>query len=143
MSKGVLSIVFSFSILLLFILMAIEAHGFQKLARYFPFYISLCGVVLASVLVFIDLTKLRKTKERIINFIAIKYIVYIVAYFAAIMIVGFMAATVLFLLVFLLVESKFKIWSAVLSVAITLGFLNLFGYYLNLEWYSGILFAVL
>jgi hypothetical protein len=145
MNKERYSLIFSIAVFLLFCLMAWEARGFAELARFFPLYISIGGAVLALadiVFKIIKLTSNKNQKSEIVHdkpLSVIKYIIWIIGYLVLISLVGFIAATAIFLFAFLLIEAGFKLIKAFISVAVAIVGIISFGNYMTLFWPKGLL----
>ncbi|WP_010531848.1 tripartite tricarboxylate transporter TctB family protein [Lentibacillus jeotgali] len=146
MSKEVKSILFTFFLFIIFCYMGWEANSFSDKAKFFPFFVAIGAAVLSFVslvLQSIDLF-LRKQKNEHTEDIGeikrvLQYVLWVVGYIALIYVVGLILATILFLLVFLLVESKFRFVTTVFSTVLVIGGLFLISNILNLYWPSGLL----
>ena len=146
MTKPKLSIAFSTAILLVLIWMAWEAANFQELASYFPLYISLFAIVLVSIdlikqirnLVVSDSDGENSEINRKEALAVVKYILWFFGYFILIITIGFLVGTTVFLLLFLILETKFKIVKAVITTAITLAVILALGEIMGLRWIVGI-----
>lgn len=140
-----ISLVFSILLLFIFCWTAYEALQFAELARYFPLYVSVLGITLVVIELISSIVKNIKNPGNKTEFHpqlkeAFKYILWIVSFLLLIYIVGFKIATAIFLLSFLILESKFKLVKALLSVAAVIFFLIIFGdYYMNLNWPDNLL----
>jgi small-conductance mechanosensitive channel len=148
MSKEMKSILFTSFLFVIFCLMAFEAHTFADKAKFFPFFVAIGAAFIALVSILlqsVELVKNKKRKEEVDEEETaevkklIKYILWVVGFVALIYVIGFMLATILFLVVFLLVESKFRIHTTLISTALVIGVLVLFGNVMNLYWPTGLL----
>lgn len=148
MSKEMKSILFTGSLFIMFCIMALEANTFADKAKFFPLFVALGAVFIALVsitLQTIQLIKSRKSNENKDEEEAgetgemIKYVLWIIGYVALIYIIGFMPATILFLLAFLLVESKFRIITTIPLIVLVVGVLVVFSNIMNLYWPTGLL----
>ncbi|SFB01449.1 Tripartite tricarboxylate transporter TctB family protein [Lentibacillus halodurans] len=146
MTKSALSIAFSAGLFLVLIWMAWEAANFQELASYFPFYISLIAIVLIVVDLITQLRKVRKKEVDDKDEISkketgavIKYILWFVGYLLMMLLIGFLIGTSVFLLLFLLLETKLKLIKAVPITALTIAVILLLGRIMSLEWPSGMI----
>ncbi|SFB10295.1 Tripartite tricarboxylate transporter TctB family protein [Lentibacillus halodurans] len=144
MSKEVKSILFTAFLFILFCLMALEANTFTDKAKFFPFFVAIGAAFIAFVSVILQTFEhVKKTKEEEEEAVEmkkmLKYIFWFVGYGVLIYVLGFMPATILFLLVFLLVESKFRVMTTILSTALVVGVLILFANVMNLYWPAGVL----
>lgn len=145
MNKQLGSIIFSFVLLIVFILMAIEATSFAKLAKFFPLYIAIGAIVITSISILLQLKGYRKdrvqeeraSKEE--NLATFKYILWILGFVVAIYVLGFVIATVIFLIAFQLLESKHKVLPTLGSTAVVIGLLYGFTSLMNLYWPKGLL----
>ncbi|WP_176555724.1 tripartite tricarboxylate transporter TctB family protein [Virgibacillus ndiopensis] len=145
MSKEIKSILFTTFLFIVFCLMAFEANTFADKAKFFPFFVAIGAAFLAFVSIVLQTIEIvRSNKENSIDDVGeikkvLKYVLWAVGYIALIYFIGFMLATIVFLLVFLLIESKFRIITTVLSTALVVVGLMLFGNVLNLYWPTGLL----
>lgn len=152
MAKPFLSLVFSVVLFLLFCWSAWKAAGFSELAKFFPYYISIAAAILAFIHVLIGLKTYLVNKQRGHIPEAVgdgdpeentapvwRYMVWIIGYIVFIYLIGFLSATVLFLIVFLYFETKFSMIKTAISVVITLSLILIFSKYMTLYWPKGIL----
>ncbi|TCT21709.1 tripartite tricarboxylate transporter TctB family protein [Melghiribacillus thermohalophilus] len=150
MAKAKYSIYFSIFLLVIFTYAVIDALTFAKLARFFPLYIAAIAVFFALMDLILNIyryLKLRKSEQReqedqedTEEFTGtVRYMIWIIGYVTGIYILGFMITTTLFLVLFLLFETKFGIIKTSVSTAITIGIILLFGNMMNLYWPKGLL----
>ncbi|MET3699861.1 tripartite tricarboxylate transporter TctB family protein [Bacillus oleivorans] len=142
------SLIFSVFLFLLFSYGALESSSFSKLAKFFPLYIAIAGVVLTLILVIVNIVKVVKEKEKKADQSGdqtgekegsnLKYMLWIIGYVFLIWLIGFLAATTLFLILFLHIESKFKTLYIALSLVLTHGVIFVFSNAINLYWPAGI-----
>lgn len=159
MRKSHYSLLFSFFLFLVFVYAAWEAYSFNELAKFFPFYIAILGVVLTaihviiSIIAFIRENKVFQTEQKSEQKPAqksekksdeeeegsvLKYMLWIIGYIGFIYLIGFLSATTLFLLAFLYVESKFSILKTIIAIIITQIVIHVFASSINLYWPEGI-----
>ncbi len=123
-----------------------EAMGFSQLARFFPLYVSIAAIILSVIQLIIEVrlgiikqssdaeidgreaTLVKRLPE------TIKYLGWFFGYFVLIYLIGIMAATVVFLFSFLLLEAKMRWFHIVIGVMSTVFIINLFGSTMNLHW---------
>jgi hypothetical protein len=144
MSKEKLSIIFSILVFAIFGLAALEAQNFRELARFFPFYIAIMGaiVVLADLIVQLRRRSKSKKPEKALHEnlpAALKYLLIIIGYLVLIYIFGIFIGTAIYLFCFLYFETKFGLIKSIISVAIVIGFIMLFGDVMNLYWPKNLL----
>lgn len=147
MTKEMKSILFTSFLFILFCLMALEANTFVDKAKFFPFFVAIGAAFLSFVSIILQTIDFRKgskdkqsdeeesgeLKE------VLRYVFWIVGFIALIYIIGLMLATIIFLLVFLLIESKFRVVTTIFSTALVIGGLLLISNILNLYWPTGLL----
>ncbi|WP_194165518.1 tripartite tricarboxylate transporter TctB family protein [Oceanobacillus sp. CFH 90083] len=145
MNKDYLNLIFSGFLFILFTLAWIEALTFSKLGQFFPLYISIAGSILTFIYLLNQLLIIYKQKKREGNEIKIplwqplKYIGWILGYLLLIYIGGLMAATAIFLILFLIFESKMKFVSAGISVICVLIAVSLLSSALDIYWPTNLL----
>lgn len=144
-NQAKISLIFSFLLLMIFCWTTYEALQFAELARYFPLYVSVVGIILVLIELISSILKNKKLQNDKTEFHpqlqrAFKYILWIVSFLLVIFIAGFKIATVIFLLTFLTLESGFKLTKAVIAVVAVMFFLIVFGdYYMSLNWPKNLL----
>lgn len=142
-------LLFSIGLFLFFGWMAWEAASFTEKARYFPYYISITATVLTFFNVLINIRVLLKQKAQAAEVIreqedeeisepVLRYILWVVGFIVVIILIGFLPATVLFLLTFLYIETGYGILKAFVGTAAALTFILLFSSYMTIYWPSGI-----
>lgn len=158
MTKSKLSILFSFFFLIIFVYMAWASTGYNPLAKYFPLFLSILGAVLAFVSVVKDFKEAKvmntnieekqdnKSQEQAWDIpithdfkVAAKNFLWVLFYFVLIMIIGFILATIIFLVAFLKIRTDFNWIKIILSIGITIGLLFLLAEIMYLKWPSGML----
>jgi magnesium-transporting ATPase (P-type) len=140
------SLLFSACLFLVFVWAAWQAYSFNELAKFFPFYIAIAGVVMTAI--YVILSTVAMVKERKKDQPAqeadenegsvLKYMIWIIGYIGFIYLIGFLSATTLFLLAFLYFESKFSILKTLIAVVITQVVIHIFAASINLYWPTGI-----
>lgn len=129
-------IAFDSAIVLFFIWLVVEAAEFRSLAGYFPLTVGWLGVILGIANLGIDIRRVRRTahghgghdesiqrqeadeQEEPYNLpIALRYIGWVIGYIAAIWALGMVAASALFLVTFLLIESRVRWGFSILGSA--------------------------
>lgn len=145
MAKAKYSIYFSLFLTVIFTLAVIDAMTFAKLARFFPLYIAIIAVffslldLIFNIRNYINLKKVKqKEDEEEVDGVG-KYILWIVGYIVGIYLLGFIIATLIFLIIFLFFETKFGVIKTALGVGITLAIILSFGNIMNLYWPKGLL----
>ncbi|ARK29763.1 tripartite tricarboxylate transporter TctB family protein [Halalkalibacter krulwichiae] len=146
LTRSKINVIFLGFMLVVFIWAFIEARQFAEAARFFPLYISAVGIILLSLELAITFIRLKKqaTPDGTLFHpnlkLALKYMGWVGAFLLCIYIIGFKVASALFLLTFLKIESNFTWFRTVLSVALVVLFLIVFGdWYLNLNWPKNLL----
>ncbi len=145
-------------IFVLFGLAAYTSFGFHRLAMYFPFAVSVIGLILSGVYVL----KLVVTRRRVdaessssesgagpvgpestaefsgdaVSEIrkALPYLAWFIGYILLISLVGVVVASALFLAAFLLREARMRWWGVLISVVSTLVILFAFSSVMRLYW---------
>lgn len=121
-----------------------EAYNFAELASFFPFYVSLFGLLIGVIQLIISVVKLgRKTSsdqtEEDVNILgSLKYMGWVIGYIVLIIVIGFLPATVVFLAAFLFIVSKMKWYKIILSIVLTLTVIALISNMLTIYWPTGI-----
>ncbi|MDV2886592.1 tripartite tricarboxylate transporter TctB family protein [Alkalihalophilus pseudofirmus] len=145
MSRLLASTLFSFFLFVFFVLFALEAATFSRLAQFFPYYISITGAVLSFIYTTIqmrELIKQRESKEELMTLKIkrpLKYLVWLIGYVVLVYIAGIIVASVLFLAAFLYVESRFSVIKTVMSISVVVTGLMLFSNFMNLYWPNNLL----
>lgn len=141
----------------MFTLAAIEANNFSDLASFFPLFTAIIAANLAlisSLIQGLNIYKLKKgtisesdDKDNAIELesedaslgLIFYYCGWVAGYVLIIYLLGLLIATVIFLVLFFIIESKFKIWKTFLFTAIVITIIIAFGNLLNLYWPTGLL----
>jgi len=140
------SVIFAALLISLFIWAAVEAASFQRLASYFPLYISIFGAILNTYILILELKARSNSKE--LNETSggpkeyILYMSWFTGYFVAIYLVGMVAASMLFLFFFLRYESKQSLLFTIISMTLVALLLIGFSHMMNLN-YPKSLFPIL
>lgn len=145
MDRKLGSILFTICLMLVFSYTAWEASSFNRLAQFFPYYLSIIAAFccfisgLTQIIVLIKERKKGQSKD-ILQFLApLRYIGWIFGYVLLIYLVGLMVATGIYLMLFLIIESKIKVWKSLATTVFVLIALSVFSGYLNLYWPSNIM----
>ncbi|MBU8596124.1 hypothetical protein CHH78_06370 [Shouchella clausii] len=125
MTKDLLNIGFTSFLMLVFGFAVFGALQFSRLAQFFPLYVSVAGTVCTAIYLVVLIIRYRKENapsSRVAVSIVrpLRYIAWLLGYIAFIYLVGMLIATSLFLVAFLMVESKMPFIKTALSVAIVL-----------------------
>ncbi|MFB5662272.1 tripartite tricarboxylate transporter TctB family protein [Alteribacillus sp. HJP-4] len=145
MDKKFASILFSAFLMIVFIYTAWTANEFTRLAKYFPFYISIIGALFCFLYTLIQIKNWRKAKKQEGDREVLRwrrpliYTCWLLGYVLLIYIAGLMAATAVFLGAFLYYESKIKLWKTAATTAFVLVAVNVFSMYMNLYWPDNLL----
>lgn len=145
MNKNIANIFFTAFIFALFALAALEALTFSRLAQFFPLYISGAGAILSLIyLIKIIIEHIKGTSpedrhEQLEILKPLRYIAWIIGYLLMIYVFGMLIATAVFLFIFLIAESKMKVLSSVLSVAVMLVLITYLSAAINIAWPSSLL----
>ena len=145
MTKSKYSLLFSISVFLVLIWMAWEATRFQKIASYFPLYIALFAIVLIVINLIMqikDMIKNTDDEEKLtmqMTIPVIKYILWFVGYLVLMLFVGFLIGTVIFLFLFLVIESRIKLFTSIFIVAVTIAAVIHLGRVMDLKWPTGMI----
>lgn len=155
MTKPKLSFIFSTVLFILFSLMAWRALDYPDLARYFPLFLSMIGMLATLINIFIEYRNFRihqtkaveeegeeddigwdapvthSFKAASLNFL------WFLLYFILIFVFGFMVATVIFLILFLKRKTDFNWIKITCSLIITTGFLFILGNAMDLKFPPG------
>ena len=145
MNKAVMQLIFTSLVFIVLIFAAIEARTFKETAMYFPFYISLLGIILF----FIEIIRqVRKLKEEMAKGEllhpnikrALKFTGILTIFFVLVYLIGLIPATAIYVFAFLYFIAKMKIWQSLLTCAILVTFLTIFGKAMNLYWPKSLFF---
>lgn len=136
--------------ILLFVLFSGAAYtsiGFHRLAMYFPFAVSVIGVILSGVYVGKLIFTRRQgqagpSSETAVDSIdavtevrkALPYLAWFLGYILLISLAGIVAASVVFLAAFLYREARMRWWGVVVSITSTLVLLLAFSRIMRLYW---------
>lgn len=129
--------------------MAFNANDFADLAKFFPLAVAIISAniaLLSMILQGVGIYKARKEigedevdiEEEAPILRLLRYITWTFGYVILIYFIGFIASTIIFLLGFFIIESKFKYWVSILNTAIVIGVLLLFSEIMNLQWPNGL-----
>lgn len=145
MNKALANILFTGFIFLLFTFAWVEAMTFSRLAQFFPLYISIAGSILSLVYLIKTIIDYRKEtsseerKEHVLILMPFRYIGWVIGYLIMMYIFGFLISTSVFLLVFLIFESKMKVIESMISVAIVLVVVSYLSAAINIAWPSSLI----
>lgn len=145
MNKALANILFTGFIFLLFTFAWVEAMTFSRLAQFFPLYISMAGSILSLAYLIKTIIDYRKEtsseerKEHVLILMPFRYIGWVIGYLIMMYIFGFLISTSVFLLVFLIFESKMKVIESMISVAIVLVVVSYLSAAINIAWPSSLI----
>lgn len=157
MGTRIFSLVFTLFLFVVFTLAAIEANNFTNLASFFPLFTAIIAANLALISSIIQGINIYKLKKGIINESDAKdnaielesenaslglifyYVGWVVGYVLIIYLLGLIIATIIFLVLFFTIESKFKVWKTLLATAIVITLIISFGNLMNLYWPTGVI----
>lgn len=139
MNKAAAQFTFTIIMFLFFIYTLIEAASFKKLAKYFPFYISIIALVMLAIEIIRQIINFKKSSEsgevmhpNIKG--VIKYTFYLIIYVGLVYLIGIVLASLIYVFVFLYFIAQMKWWQASLTVVILLVFIVQLGKFMNLHW---------
>lgn len=139
MNKAVVQLVFTLLVFLVFVYAAYEAQNFKRLARYFPYYVS----IISAGLIFIELIrqiiffKKEYNKGELLHEDmrgVFKYTFLLTLYILLAYIIGIIPASFVYVTLFLILIAKMKPWKALLLVIILLTLLIIFARVMVLYW---------
>ncbi|GGJ76434.1 tripartite tricarboxylate transporter TctB family protein [Virgibacillus salexigens] len=147
MTKQTLNVIFTFCIFIVFVWAAVTALTFSRLAQFFPLYVSIVGSILSGIYLVREVVKIIKQKEQDSHpkVLIVKPIIYtgwIVGYVITIYLVGLFVASTIYLIAFLLVESKFTFIKALYSTGIALVIITVLSNLLNIAWPQSVLLGI-
>lgn len=152
---GNLKLGFGVFVFIVFSLAAYTSIGFHRLAMYFPFAVSVLGVVLSGVYVgTLLLSRIRGVAEKPLDpdkatvldesmeipdavseiRKALPYLAWFIGYILLIALAGIVVASALFLAAFLYREARMRWWGVLISVVSTLVVLYTFSGVMRLYW---------
>ena len=144
------SLIFTFILFVFFCWAAIEANTFSDKASFFPLFTAIISAnvsLISFILQLIQYVRKRKagvsasdeedTETPISNILY--YLGWIAGYVVLIYLIGLIWSTLIFLLAFFLIESKFKVWKAALFSVIVVTIIISFGNLMNLYWPEGLI----
>ncbi|WP_082235498.1 tripartite tricarboxylate transporter TctB family protein [Halobacillus massiliensis] len=139
MTKQSLNIIFTFFIFIVFIWAAVTALTFSRLAQFFPLYVSIAGSIVSGIYLVMEVLKIMKQKDKsshskVLIIKPIVYIGWIIGYVFTIFLVGLFIASAIYLITFLLIESKFTFFKALYSTGIALVIISVISNLLNIAW---------
>ena len=139
MNKAIAQLGFTILLFFLFIYSAIEATSFKQLAKYFPLYISIIAAILLLIEIIRQIIKLKENKEKGEQFHpnlkgAFKYTLYLIVYVLLVYLIGFVLASIIYVFVFLYFIAKMRLISSIITVAVLVGLMIMFGDAMNLYW---------
>lgn len=146
MSKNKTQIVFTSLILCMFIYTAVAATSFNKLAKYFPLYISITGIVCLTLALIRIIIQIRKEENKDQEPLhpnipgVIKYTCLLTAYLALVYLIGMIYASAIYVSFFLYFIAKMKPIHTVISVAAVVVGLITIANVMNLYWPKSIFF---
>ncbi|MFG6150320.1 tripartite tricarboxylate transporter TctB family protein [Halobacillus sp. B23F22_1] len=147
MNKQTLNVIFTFCIFIVFIWGAFTALTFSRLAQFFPLYVSIAGSIVSGIYLVKEVIKIRKQKDqgshpKVLIIKPIIYTGWIVGYVITISLVGLFVASTIYLISFLLIESKFTFFKALYSTGIALVLITVLSNLLNIAWPQSVLLGI-
>lgn len=157
MNKRIFSLIFTLFLFVVFTLAAIEAKNFTSLASFFPLFTAIIAAILSlisSLIQGINIYRLKKgkisesdAKDNAIELesedaslgLIFYYMGWVAGYVVIIYLLGLIIATVIFLVLFFMIESKFKILKTLIFTAIVITLIISFGNLMNLHWPTGVI----
>ncbi|WP_431801588.1 tripartite tricarboxylate transporter TctB family protein [Halobacillus andaensis] len=147
MTKQTLNLIFTFCIFIVFVWGAFTALTFSRLAQFFPLYVSIAGSIVSGIYLVKEVIKIRKQKDqgshpKVLIIKPIIYTGWIVGYVITISLVGLFIASTIYLISFLLIESKFTFFKALYSTGIALVLITVLSNLLNIAWPQSVLLGL-
>ncbi|SDP17814.1 tripartite tricarboxylate transporter TctB family protein [Halobacillus aidingensis] len=147
MTKQTLNVIFTICIFIVFVWAAVTALAFSRLAQFFPLYVSIAGSLVSGIYLVKEVAKIMKQKEKdshpkVLIVKPIIYIGWIVGYVITISLVGLFVASTIYLIAFLLIESKFTFVKALYSTGIALVIITVLSNLLNIAWPQSVLLGL-
>ncbi|WP_406944141.1 tripartite tricarboxylate transporter TctB family protein [Halobacillus sp. SY10] len=147
MTKQTLNVIFTFCIFIVFVWAAVTALTFSRLAQFFPLYVSIAGSLVSGIYLVKEVAKIIKQKNqgshpKVLIVKPIVYIGWIVGYVITISLVGLFVASTIYLIAFLLIESKFTFVKALYSTGIALVIITVLSNLLNIAWPQSVLLGL-
>ncbi|MGV2619811.1 UNVERIFIED_CONTAM: tripartite tricarboxylate transporter TctB family protein [Halobacillus marinus] len=143
MDKQKLNIAFTIFLFALFTWAAITALSFSRLAQFFPIYVSTAGSIVTGLYLCSEIIKYVKQKDKkhqkVLIVQPLIYLAWIVGYVIMIYIIGVLAASAVFLMTFLVKESRFTIGKAAYSTGITIVALIVLSSFMKIAWPESLL----
>ena len=148
-------------VIVLLLWMVWEARTFPERARIFPQLIASFGLLLACAELVRTIVVHRRALRRahdaaeaieangtgltwMAQFVAgIPYLLWVLGYYVAIYLIGFLAASFAFVMAFLVTVARMRWYTAAAATAVFSGLLMLFGFSFRLTWPRGALFTLL
>lgn len=144
-NKEKVGVIFSLLVFGMFCWAAVEAQNFRELARFFPFYIAVIGALLTFIDLVIRVIKMVRNKEKVAAPLhenlpaALKYLLIIISFLVLIYIFGIFIGTAIYLFAFLYFETKLGLLKSIISVAVVVVGVMIFGDVMNLYWPQSLL----
>ncbi|GGF28158.1 hypothetical protein GCM10010954_29070 [Halobacillus andaensis] len=147
MNKQTLNVIFTFCIFIVFVWAAVTALTFSRLAQFFPLYVSIAGSIVSGIYLVKEVIKIRKQKDqgshpKVLIIKPIIYTGWIVGYVITISLLGLLIASTIYLIAFLLIESKFTFFKALYSTGIALVIITVLSNLLNIAWPQSVLLGL-
>lgn len=141
MNKELLNIFFTAFLVFVFAYAAVDALTFSRLAQFFPLYISSAGALLTSIYLVFTIIQYKKSKGYTpFSFRKpLRYIAWFLGFLLTIYVFGLMISTILFLSLFLIIESKMSAIKSMISVGVTIGALLAASHLLGIYWPTNLL----
>ncbi|WP_252311130.1 tripartite tricarboxylate transporter TctB family protein [Sinobaca sp. H24] len=147
MTKQTLNVIFTFGIFMVFVWAAFTALTFSRLAQFFPLYVSIAGSILSGIYLIKEIIKIRKQKKqgshpKVLIIKPLIYTGWIMGYVITISLVGLFIASTIYLISFLLIESKFTFFKTIYSTGIALVLITVLSNLLNIAWPQSVLLGI-
>ncbi|MCP3028744.1 tripartite tricarboxylate transporter TctB family protein [Halobacillus sp. A5] len=147
MTKQTLNLIFTFCIFIVFVWAAVTALTFSRLAQFFPLYVSIAGSIVSGIYLVKEVVKIMKQKDqgshpKVLIVKPIIYTGWIVGYVITISLFGLFIASTIYLIAFLLIESKFTFFKALYSTGIALVIITVLSNLLNIAWPQSVLLGL-
>ncbi|PPA69121.1 tripartite tricarboxylate transporter TctB family protein [Jeotgalibacillus proteolyticus] len=144
MTKQTLNVIFTTCLFITFTWAAVSALAFSRLAQFFPLYVSIIGSIVSGIYLATEIFKLVKQKEkveqsRVLILKPLIYTCWVAGYIGIIYLAGLFLATAIYLVAFLLIESKFSLFKAVYSTGIALVIMTVVSNLLKIAWPQGLI----
>lgn len=139
MNKAIAQLIFTILLFFFFIYTALEAREFAQTAKYFPLYLSITATVILFIEIIRQIVRFQKNKEtdEVLHphmRAVIVYTILIVLYAVLVYVIGLLLASAIYVFVFLYFIANMRLIGSIITVAILIAFLVIFGDVMNLYW---------